>query len=387
VGDGKVVENGVVRITGTRVTSVGGASERAGLGGDVKVIDVSGKIVTPGLIGADTYLGLIEVGAESSTRDSGRQSDHPIRAAYDVSLAINAESSLIQVNAVEGVTSAVVSPSGGLVAGRAAFIDLVHGDHTGIVSVPRLSVRASLGQAYAGSRAATLAKLREVLSDARFYRGNRGAVQRRQARQLSAHPLDLEALFPVLTREVPLVLSANRASDLLAAVQLATDENVRIVLLGADQGHKVADALAKAGVPVIVQPSRNLPRSFDSLGASLENAARLHRAGVEVGLAELGESHNVRNMTQEAGLAVANGFPAEAAIGAMTRTIARAFGVDRDYGTLEAGKVANVVVWSGDPLELSEWPEQVFIRGRAIPMRSRQTELRDRYMDLSRFRP
>jgi imidazolonepropionase-like amidohydrolase len=197
--------------------------------------------------------------------------------------------------------------------------------------------------------------------------------------------LDLEALLPVLDGQLPLVMHADRASDLLALAELSRATRLRVVAVGATQGWKVADALAEAGVAVVVQPSSNLPGGFDMLDARLDNAALLHAAGVRVGIAVLGEAHNVRNVTQEAGIAVAHGLPPAAALAAITLELARIYGMDAHYGSIAVGKVANLVVWDGDPFELSRWPVQVWIRGRSIPMRSRQTLLRDRYRDPSRF--
>ena len=131
---------------------------------------------------------------------------------------------------------------------------------------------------------------------------------------------------------------------------------------------------------------KTCPGSFDTLGARLDNAALLDAAGVTVAIAHF-DSHNARNITQEAGIAVANGLPADAALAAVTLNVARAYGMDRDYGTVAVGKVASLVVWDGaDPFELSTWAERVFVRGHELEMRSRQTELRDRYMDLERSR-
>jgi imidazolonepropionase-like amidohydrolase len=309
-----------------------------------------------------------------------------VRAAYDASTAIHADSSLVQVAAVDGITSAAVTPQGGLVAGRVAWIDLVAGDHRGIVARPGVAMRASLGQVVAGSRAATLATLREVLDDARFYRDRRAAFDRRQTRDLSAHRLDLDALGPVLGREIPLVVWADRVSDLRALVGLAREYRLRIAVVGGAQAWKIVDELAEAKVPVIVQPTRNLPGGIDQLGARLDAAALLHAGGVEVGIAVLGEAHNVRNATQEAGIAVAYGLPAEAALRAITLTLARSYGMDAHYGSIAPGKVGNLVVWDGDPFELSQRPTAVWIRGRSIPLSSRQTELRDRYRELARSR-
>jgi imidazolonepropionase-like amidohydrolase len=273
-------------------------------------------------------------------------------------------------------------------SGQVAWIDLVTGAHGSIVARPRIAVHGRLGTGVvAGSRAAALAHLEQALDDAAFYRGRRTAFDRRQSRDLVAHPLDLQALWPVLDGEIPLVLEAHRASDLLALAELATRREIRITIIGGTQAPRVADALAEAGIAVIVQPSNNLPGNLDQLGADLDAAARLHAAGVTVGIAVLGEAHNVRNAKQEAGIAIAYGLPRSAALTAVTLAIAEAYGMQNDYGSLVAGKVADFVVWSDDPFELSSWPDAVWVRGKSAPLTSRQTRLRDRYRDLSKFSP
>lgn len=385
VGDGTVLEDAAVAITGTRITAVAPTAQ-IGLGTKTKTYDLGGKWLTPGFIAAATPLGLVEIGAEASTVDTQRKDDKPIRAGYDASVAVHADSSLIPVNAVEGVTSAAVTPVGGLVSGQVAWIDLAAGDHTGIVAKPRIAVHAHLGQSFGGSRAATLARLAETFDDAEFFAKRRTAYDRRQSRDLVAHPRDLAALLPVLDGQAPFIVGAHRASDLLALLDLAAERGLKLVVVGATQGYRVADELAKAGVTVIVQPSKNLPGGFDRFGARMDNAAKLHAAGVRVGIGVLGEAHNVRNMAQEAGIAVAHGLPREVALSAVTHNIAFAYGMDAHYGTVTAGKVANLAAWDDDPFELANVPTQVWVRGGALSMRSRQTELRDRYMDLSRFR-
>lgn len=384
VGDGTVLEDAAVAITGTRITAVAPTAQ-IGLGAKTKTYDLKGKWLTPGFIAAATPLGLVEIGAEDSTVDTQRKDDKPIRAGYDASVAVNADSSLIAVNAIEGITSAAVTPVGGLVSGQVAWIDLVAGDHAGIVAKPRIAVHAHLGQAFGGSRAATLARLTETLDDAEFFATRRTAFDRRQSRDLVAHPRDLQALLPVLAGQTPLVVGAHRASDLLALVDLAKERGLRLVIVGAAQGHMVADALAKAGVTAIVRPSENLPGGLDRLGARLDNAAKLHAAGVRVGIGVLDEAHNVRNVAQEAGIAIAHGLPAEVALTAVTHNVAVAYGMDAHYGTVAVGKVANLAAWDDDPFELANVPTQVWVRGQALSMRSRQTQLRDRYLDLSRF--
>ncbi len=385
VGDGTVIAGGVVELRGARIVAVDGPERAASLPAGATVVDVTGKRITPGLVAAHTPLGLVEIDLEGSTVDAERLGPHPIRAGFDAATAINAESALVPVSAIEGVTSAAATPRGGLLSGQVAWIDLVAGDHRTMVARPRVAQAGQLGATVAGSRAASLALLREVLDDARLYRDRRAAFDRHQLRDVAAHRLDLEALGPVLAGQVPLVVNADRASDLLALAELSKQTGVRVAVVGATQGWKVAEALAEAGVAAVVQPSANLPGGLDQLGARLDNAALLHAAGVRVGIAVLGEAHNVRNVTQEAGIAVAHGLPPAAALSAVTLELARIYGMDAHYGSIAAGKVANLVVWDGDPFELSRWPVAVWVRGRAIPMRSRQTLLRDRYRDLSRF--
>ncbi|MEZ4451069.1 MAG: amidohydrolase family protein [Nannocystaceae bacterium] len=385
VGDGKVIEGATVVLRGEAFTSVGGPELRARLAPATTIVDVTGKELTPGLIAADSHLGIVEIDLEPSTRDDSG-GDHPVRAAYDAAEALQPGSSLIQVQAIEGITSAAIAPSGGLLTGQVAWIDLVHGDRKAMRVRQGVAVRGNLGQVIAGSRAATLAKLREVLADARLYARSRAAHERRQLRDLAAHPRDLEALGPLLAGKVPLTVRADRESDIVAALDLAAAERIKVVILGGAEAWRVAGRLAERNVPVILQPTHNLPGSFDTLGARLDAAAILRKAGAPVGLAVLGEAHNLRNLRQECGIAVANGMAWEEALTAATLAIARAYGQDRDFGSVAPGKTANLVVWDGDPFELSSAAVQVYIRGEAIPMVSRQTLLRERYRDLSKFR-
>ena len=385
LGDGTVIKDSVIAMDRGVFTVVGGPEARARLPVGATLVDATARIITPGLFAADTQLGLIEIDLEASTRDDGKTTEHPIRAAHDAATALNAASSLIPVQAVEGITSAAVAPTGGLISGQVAIIDLVFGDHRGLVAHPRAATAAHFGQSHAGSRAATLAMLREVLADARSFPARRSAFERAQSRPLSAHPLDLEALQPILRRQAVLTLHADRASDILSALDLAAEFKLRLAIIGGAEAWKVADELARARVPVILQPTENLPGSFDSMGARLDNAALLHSAGVPVVLAILGGVHNLRNLKQETGIAVANGLPWEAALTAVTLGPARAYGVERTHGSVAVGKAANLVVWSGDPFELSSAAMQVYVRGALVPQVTRQTLLRDRYRDLEQF--
>ena len=177
------------------------------------------------------------------------------------------------------------------------------------------------------------------------------------------------------------VVRIQRAADIVRLLRWSKQRGVNVALLGATEGWKVAPQIAAANVPVFVDALADLPADFDELGATLENAARLHAAGVRVSFSQAGDaSHNARKIRQLAGNAVANGLPWDAALAGLTSIPAGSFGVGNELGTIAVGQRADLVLWSGDPLDVANVAQQVWLDGRAIPMRSRQTELRDRYL-------
>ncbi|HSN68503.1 MAG TPA: amidohydrolase family protein, partial [Thermoanaerobaculia bacterium] len=327
-------------------------------------IDARGKIVTPGLFNSLTSLGLVEVSSVEGSEDASAETDR-ITAAFDVAYAVNSRSVLIPVNRIDGLTRAVVAPSPGqsLIAGQGAVIHLGNGDD--YLVARRAAMFAVLGERGAGltggARGAAIMRLREALQDAKDFEANLSAFEQGERREYSLSRLDLEALVPVVRGERPLVVAVRRASDILGALALAREFGLRLILSGADEGWAVAREIAAAGVPVLVNPMDNLPSSFETLGATLENAARLRNAGVTVAFMT-GDSHNARNIRQAAGNAVANGMRWDDALAAMTVVPARIWGVAERYGSLEAGKDADIVIWDGDPLELATHPVAVFIR-------------------------
>ncbi len=396
-----------VAITGARVITLGPAGTIEGatvvirdgriaaVGRDVAVpagarrIDAAGKIVTPGLMDSLSRLGLVEVNAVEGTQDSATEDDR-ITAAFNVADAINPRSMLIPVNRIEGLTRAVVAPEAetSLIAGQGVVIHLGGpGDYLVKSPVAMFGILGERGARFGGgSRAALLLRLREALQDARDFNENQRSYERGERRDYVLSRLDLEALQPVIRGELPLVLAVNRASDIQTVLRIAKEEKLKIILAGAGEAWQVAEDIAAAKVPVLISPIDNLPGTFETAGATLENAARLHKAGVTFAFMT-GDAHNARNIRQHAGIAVANGLPWDAALAAITAVPARLWGLADRYGTLETGKDADVVVWDGDPLELSSFPEAVFIRGVQIPMESRQLELRDRYKDVGGTQP
>lgn len=378
------IENATVLVRDGRIVAVG---NDIAIPDGAERLDASGTVVTPGLIDTGSTLGLTEVGAVDDTRDYWLGSGDPVRAAFDVVDGINPNSSLIPVNRLLGVTTALTSPSGGLIAGRAAMIDLAGASVGEMVVRPRAAMMASFDAGDGGgARGGVSLRLREVLDDARFWRDNRAAFDRGAARVLAASRLDLEALQPVLAGEMPFVVTVDRASDIEAVLRIAADYDLDLVIRSGSEAWMVADDLAAADVPVILRPLTNAPSSFARLGARFDNAALLHAAGVPVMLTSF-ETHRAGDLAWQAGNAVRAGLDWADALRSVTLTPATVFGVGEDYGSLEAGKVANLVVWSGDPFELSSRPVHVMIRGEFVPATSRQRELFERYRELDAETP
>lgn len=381
---GAPIPGGTVLINDGRIEAVG-----AGLAvpDGYRVIDAAGKPVTPGIMNAFTRLGIVEVSLESATNDDAvRALD--FTAAFDVSYGINPRATAIPITRVEGVTRAAVSPvpGDGLFAGQGAVIHLGDGDD--VVVEPRAFMLAALGEtgaAKAGSaRGSAFVTLITAIEEAARYRD----ADDKDAWEGAISWLDAQALVPVTTGETPLMIIADRASDITQVIGLSQRyRRLDIVLLSAREGWLVADALAAADIPVVLHPLDNLPADFESLAATQHNAARLHAAGVTIAIAGRpggDNAHQSRLVLQYAGNAVANGLPWDAAMAALTVNPARLFGIQDRYGTLAAGQDADVVVWDGDPLEVMSAPDAVIVRGVDLPLVSRQTKLRDRYQNLGR---
>jgi imidazolonepropionase-like amidohydrolase len=384
---GAPITNGTVLMRDGRIVAVGAG---VAIPADAQRIDASGKIVTPGIVNAATELSVVDIGAVAATRNVSARGREGIAAAFTVWDGLNPASVLIPPARSAGITSVVIAPRGGLLSGQAAVLHLVEGSAGDMVMKSPVAMVGQIGspqQANAQSRGELLLKLREVLDDARAYARRKADYERAQTRQFAASRLDLEALGPVLDGRVPLLLEADRASDIESAIKLARDYNLKLIIAGAAEAWMVADKLAAARVPVLTGAMNNIPISFSSLGTRQENAGLLRRAGVTVaiiGNAGGGdeEAFNVRNVRFEAGNAVAYGMTRDDALRAITLTPAEVFGVADRIGSLQPGKDADVVVWSGDPFEFATQPEHVFIRGREVRGATRQDLLEQRYKTL-----
>ncbi|MFL5603472.1 MAG: amidohydrolase family protein [Gemmatimonadaceae bacterium] len=384
---GPVIENGTVLITNGKIAAVGA---NIPIPAGAQRIDATGKIVTPGFVNAATQLGVQEISAVSDTRDERARGRDNIAAAFTVWEGLNPNSVLLAPARKEGITSFVVIPTGGLVSGQAALVDVVPGTTTDMIIRAPVAMVAEVGDAQAAglsSRGELIVKLRELLEDARFFQTHRDAFDRAQTRPFVTSRLDLQAMIPVIEGRLPLLVTVNRAADIDAAMRLARDYNVKLMIGGGAEAWMMADKLAAARIPVLTGAMNNIPADFASLGQRQENAGLLRKAGVAVALVGNAgggdeEAFNVRNIRQEAGNAVSYGMTWDDALRAVTLAPAELFGVTDRVGSLQSGREGNVVVWSGDPFEFTTRAEHVFVRGREYNEKTRQDLLIERYRNL-----
>src|SRR4051794_2499064 len=428
LGDGsEPIPNGMVVIQNGRVVAAGDV--RMKLPADTQVIDATGKWVTPGLVAGFSRLGLAEVDLIGSKEDGGGADDTsgaaddttsngPFNAAIDVAPAINPLDTTIAVNRADGVTRALVAPSVGknIFAGQGAVIDT--GADMDPVTAARKFQFVELGETGAdkagGSRASAHVLFRNALREAAELRRYAPAIAAGRAeapdereRPVVRNPnesrvydarrsedvlltrFDAAALVPVLQGRQYLLVHAERASDILQVLALKRDfPSLKIVLVGASEGWMVADRIAGAGIPVIASAVNDLPASFEQIASTQSNVGRMRAAGVNVSIGMI-DDNDTRNLFMErqyAGNLVglqkipgASGVSWGEALAMITSKPAQAVGMGGEIGSLAPGRRADVVIWSGDPLEGASAAEQVFIDGVRQPLQTHQTRLLDRY--------
>lgn len=380
-GTGEVIEDATILIEKGVIQKVG---KGLAVPANVATLDARGAIVTPGLIDVMTSVGIVEVSQEDDTHSDDQGGSDPIRAAFRAADGYNPASAVIGITRSQGITSVGVVPGGGLFSGQSAWADLDGATRDETLVRSELALHVHIDQSLDGTQggaAGALLRTREAFDDARTFQKNKAAWERNQSRAFAASRLDLEAIGNALAGKIPVVFHVQAASDILATLALAKEFNVRPILAGGAEAWKVAKQIAAAKIPVIVNPIHPGPTSFDQLGARDDNAALLHAAGVPLVITS-NDTHNARKLRQIAGNAVRAGLPHEAALAAVTRTPAEAFGLATQVGTIAPGKTANIVIWSADPFETSTYPKSVVIRGRNVDLTNRQTMLLNRYRRL-----
>jgi imidazolonepropionase-like amidohydrolase len=378
-GAAGIIESGDVLIVDGRISAVG--ADIAAPSG-ARVIEAQGRFVTPGAFAAMSEIGLSEISGSGAVNDASVAGDL-VAAAADAGRAFNPDVTAIAVTRMEGVTRAAIAPSqtATMFGGRGALVSL-SGDADSVFRQSAFMV-LELGETGArrtgGSRAAVWPAFEAALRDAREYpsryrSGQGGAV---------LNEIDAAALQPFARGQGAFLVHVENAADIRRIIAYKrANPSLRFIIHGGAEAWQVADEIARAQIPVIVDPLTNLPDRMERISARLDNAALLHAAGVQIAIAPAPgsvDAHQARLVLQLAGNAVANGLAWDAAFAAVTRGPAEVFGVGDRLGRLQRGYVADVVIWDGDPLEVQSAPVTVFIEGAEQPLVSRQTRLRDRY--------
>jgi imidazolonepropionase-like amidohydrolase len=396
------IDNGSIVMENGKITAVGPASS-VNVPANAQVVDVTGMTVYPGLIDSETNLGLTEISAEQSTNDLLEPSDEimPHMHVYD---AFHAETELIPVTRLNGITNAIVAPeSRDTLPGQDSFIQLAGADAQEMLLIRDIAMPLNFTgdqrrneswekRKYPSTRMGMAAQLRQAFLDAQDYAqhwadyeskkadaGKSGdAKDKKSPPSQPKRDLKLEALLPYLQGKKSIVLAAEEPSDLETAVNLAREFKLKFILNHISHSQPVLDYVANLHVPVIVGPIYEDPKPDERFDAVYSLPAQLAKRGVKIAFASY-DAHNVRNLPYQAGFATAFGLPYDEALKAITLNPAEIWGVADELGSLDVGKLANIVVANGDPLDMKTDVKQIYIRGQAIPMTSRQTRLRDRY--------
>ncbi|MCJ8318537.1 MAG: amidohydrolase family protein [Colwellia sp.] len=375
--DKGILTNATVVIENGKITAINPPTISADI-----IVDAKGKILTPGFIGSMNQLGLVEVGAVSRTRDA---SDKKADITFDASLAFNPQSTVIPYSRKGGITRNVVTPRGGesMFKGHAFAVNLSASFNS--VTDSETAVLLDLGSKSKGSRAYELQMLSHKLEDAakkltklKNKSEDKGTKKKSEDEdKKDDEPKRDEIIInSLLAGEKPLLVYADRATDLLALIDLKKQFNLKLIIVGAADAELVSEQLAKENVSVILNALRNLPGSFDSLHTSLSSAANLTAAGVKV-ILSVNDTHNIYQLRFNAGNAIANGLSKKDALASITANVADSFALNT--GRIAIGYDADLVLWSADPFELSSKVDKMWIIGEQVSTQSRQDALRHRY--------
>lgn len=398
-----IVENGIIIIENNRISDVGDNIE---IPAGATVLDATGKIITPGFIDACTRIGLNEISEEESTVDVDEVSN-PLTPQVRTIDAFNSQSDLIPVARIEGVTAVLSAPGyKNVIAGQSAVMELAGETVAEMTIKEPAALHVNFGERPTSTwrekgkidtRMGLVAKMRQKFVEAEEYAAewskfetemdeyienmNLPAKKRKKGLEEPEPPerdLGFEVMVEALNGEIPVIASAKRKDDILTAIRFSEEFGLKLVLLYATDAYKVADILKKNNIPVLIGPVTTQPSKMENLGAIYENAAILQRAGVMIAIIT-GGSHDVRDLRFQAGIAAQYGLPISAALKAITIYPAQILEVDSELGSIEPGKIADIVIFDGDPLQPLTNVTNVIIEGRVVPMESMQTRLYEQY--------
>jgi imidazolonepropionase-like amidohydrolase len=396
------IERGVVVMSGGKITVVGAVGS-VNVPKGAEVIDTTGMTVYPGLIDSETAIGLVEVESDAMSRDLVERSDEimPNMHVYD---AFHAETERIPVTRLNGITNAIVAPaSDDTLPGQDIFIQLAGASRDQMILKRDCALPLNFGsdqrrntrgqQKFPETRMGLASQLRQAFLDAQAYELKQRTWTEKHAEwekngRKGEEPtfkrdLKQEALLPYLAAERPVVIGATEGRDLETAMEIAQEFHLKVVLNHASHSQHILDEIASWKVPVVFSSIYDFPMANERYDSVYKTPGEMAKHGIRVAFSSAsaggeGAQFN-RNLPYVAGMAVAYGLPYDEALRAITLTPAEIWGVDKELGSLDAGKTANVVVANGDPLDVRTDVKQVYIGGQAIPMVSRQTILRDEY--------
>ena len=401
------IENGVLVIVDGKITAVGEASKVTVPSG-ATIVDAHGLTVYPGLIDPDTTLGLTEVGSDENSNDLVEPSDE-IMPHMHVADAFHAETELIPIARLNGITNAVVAPgTTDSVAGQDIFIQLAGKNRAAMILGRDIALAMNYGAEqrrrggrgggrgeFPSTRMGLITQLRQNFLDAQHYEASKEAAAKKAEKpdakdgdkggeKPTERDLKLEALLPYLHGQRPVVVGVSEGYDVESIMRVAQEFHLKVILNHLTHSQEVLDEIAAWKVPGIVGSIYDFPRANERFDAVFTLPAELAKRGVKIAISSAdaggpGGAHGVRNLPYAAGFAVAYGLPYDEALKAVTLNVAEMFGFGDKLGSLDVGKTANVVLANGDPLDVRTEVKQVYIEGVAQPMVSRQTRLRDEY--------
>lgn len=388
--NGPEIRDGMLIFDQGKIVAVG---KDLAIPANAEKIDLKGQHVYPGLIDAHTHLGLSEITSVKATVDQAETGE--INPNVKAQVAVNPDSEMIPVTRSSGVLSVLTAPSGGLIAGQSAVMqldgwtweDMTVKEGVGMhIQWPRMAAIHTWrlddsAESQLAGRDKTLREIRRTLADARAY-----LAAKKAAADKKTVPLDSdarwEAMIPVLEGRMPVIIAADEIQQIESAVAFARHEDLKMILLGGYDAPQCSELLKQNSIPVILSGVHRLPqRKDDAYDTPFTIASKLHKAGVKFCISGNGRMGNIRNLAYHAGTAAAYDLPPEEALKAVTLYPAEILGVSNRLGSLAVGKDATLIITDGDPLEITSHVNAAFVAGRPIDLTDRHKQLWQKYQE------